>query len=306
MEESCIPSNIQWITHFLTNPKITNQNTIGSGICSVKAWTTIIWYLCRLVYPREISQATMMAGSSRWQSAVIGGNGAWRSRMRTMNPKSNRTCLYRRSDRGPVLLKQAAPSLPGESVSRGFADRGALEGYPSHYTSLLRRNFKNCLQELKEMAYVSLVWSVLEYCFCIWDPYQAKDISSPKHIKWHAACFVKYDYCATSSVTAMLSDLGWKALTTDLYTQIGNSTRLGERRADRFCYANDHISVHCPSFGSLPMCPDRLRLPSWLTIPAETGFGQLSQGSRYGSHHTPFHAFLETSWRIGNETLSTL
>ena len=33
-------------------------------------------------------------------------------------------------------LKQAAPSLPGESVSRGFADRGALEGYPSHYTSL--------------------------------------------------------------------------------------------------------------------------------------------------------------------------
>ena len=54
-------------------------------------------------YPREISQATMMAGSSRWQSAVIGGNGAWRACMRTMNPKSNRTCLYRRSDRGPVL-----------------------------------------------------------------------------------------------------------------------------------------------------------------------------------------------------------
>ena len=85
-----------------------------------------------------------------------------------------------------------------------------------------------------------------------------------------------------------------------------NGTRLGERRADRFCYANEPISVHCPSFGSLPMCPDRLRLPSWLTIPAETGLGQLSQGSRYGSHHAPFHAFLETSWRIGNETLSTL
>ena len=58
--------------------------------------------------PREISQATMMAGSSRWQSAVIGGNGAWRTRMRTMNLKSNRTCLYRRSDRGPVLGFTAA------------------------------------------------------------------------------------------------------------------------------------------------------------------------------------------------------
>ena len=35
-------------------------------------------------------------------------------------------------------LKQAARSLPGESVSRGFAGRGALEGYPSHYTSLVQ------------------------------------------------------------------------------------------------------------------------------------------------------------------------
>ena len=75
---------------------------LGQGLNN-PGWTTIIWHLCRLVYPREISQATMMAGSSRWQSGVIGGNGAWRSRMRTMNPKSNRTCLYRRSDRGPVL-----------------------------------------------------------------------------------------------------------------------------------------------------------------------------------------------------------
>ena len=33
-------------------------------------------------------------------------------------------------------LKQAARSLPGKSVSRGFAGRGALEDYPSHYTSL--------------------------------------------------------------------------------------------------------------------------------------------------------------------------
>ena len=35
-------------------------------------------------------------------------------------------------------LKQAARSLAGEPVSRGFAGRGALEGYPSHYTSLIQ------------------------------------------------------------------------------------------------------------------------------------------------------------------------
>ena len=38
-------------------------------------------------------------------------------------------------------LKQAARSLTGEPVSRGFAGRGALEGYPSHYTSLNEINY---------------------------------------------------------------------------------------------------------------------------------------------------------------------
>ena len=37
-------------------------------------------------------------------------------------------------------VKQAARSLPGESVSRWFAGRGAL-GYPSHYTSLVDTNW---------------------------------------------------------------------------------------------------------------------------------------------------------------------
>ena len=50
-------------------------------------------------------------------------------------------------------LKQAAPSLPGESVSRGFADRGDLEGYPSHYTSLIYGMLKICIFP------VSLLWT---------------------------------------------------------------------------------------------------------------------------------------------------
>ena len=37
-------------------------------------------------------------------------------------------------------LQQAAWSLTGEPVSRGFAGRGALEGYLSHYTSLVQHS----------------------------------------------------------------------------------------------------------------------------------------------------------------------
>ena len=55
------------------------------------------------------------------------------SRLVTQAAERERELARARSQR----LKQAARSLPGESVSRGFAGRGALEGYPSHYTSLL-------------------------------------------------------------------------------------------------------------------------------------------------------------------------
>ena len=57
---------------------------------------------------------------------------SWMSRPVTQAAKRERELARAHSQR----LKQATLSLPGESVSRGFADRGALEGYPSHYTSL--------------------------------------------------------------------------------------------------------------------------------------------------------------------------
>ena len=59
---------------------------------------------------------------------------SWMSRLVTQAAKRERELARAHSQR----LKQATLSLPGESVSRGFADRGALEGYPSHYTSLVR------------------------------------------------------------------------------------------------------------------------------------------------------------------------
>ena len=76
----------------------------------------------------------------------------WMSRLVTQAAKHERELARAHSQR----LKQATLSLPGESVSRGFADRGALEGYPSHYTSLIcltnRKvdsiNLWNCINEM--------------------------------------------------------------------------------------------------------------------------------------------------------------
>ena len=64
---------------------------------------------------------------------------SWMSRLVTQAAKRERELARAHSQR----LKQATLSLPGESVSRGFADRGALEGYPSHYTSLVKFESKH-------------------------------------------------------------------------------------------------------------------------------------------------------------------
>ena len=68
------------------------------------------------------------------------------------------------------------------------------------------------ISKLKETAYLSLVRSTLEYAATIWDPYYVRDIDSLEQVQRRAARFTTGDYHTTSSVTAMLAELGWKRL----------------------------------------------------------------------------------------------
>ena len=83
------------------------------------------------------------------------------SRLVTQATERERELARARSQR----LKQAAWSLAGESVSRGFAGRGALEGYPSHYTSLCDCRILNYMLSpgLSELIMKSIL-----YCSHIW------------------------------------------------------------------------------------------------------------------------------------------
>ena len=73
----------------------------------------------------------------------------------------------------------------------------------------IQRNLKHANCSLKELAYASLVRSILRYSSTVWDPFYQKDID---RVQRRAARFVLNDNKPLSSVTSMVSQLGWKPL----------------------------------------------------------------------------------------------
>ena len=78
----------------------------------------------------------------------------------------------------------------------------------------LRRNLKNCHEECRKLAYISLVRSTLEYGSSIWDAYLQKDINSIEKVQRQAARFIKGDHksCEEGCVTNILNDLDLPSL----------------------------------------------------------------------------------------------
>ena len=58
----------------------------------------------------------------------------------------------------------------------------------------IKRNLRFCPTNCKQLAYISLVRSIVEYGGAIWDPYLIKDINSLENVQRRAARFISNDY----------------------------------------------------------------------------------------------------------------
>ena len=76
----------------------------------------------------------------------------------------------------------------------------------------LRRNVRISSPTIKSQAYFSLVRPILEYASPVWDPYTKRNIDKIEMIQRRAARYVSNRFHNTSSVTNMLSTLGWRSL----------------------------------------------------------------------------------------------
>jgi ribonuclease P/MRP protein subunit RPP40 len=94
-----------------------------------------------------------------------------------------------------------------------------VTGKANKVLGVIRRNFKECPQELREIAYFSMVRSILDHASAIWDPHLANNVTKVDQVQRRAARFVKHEYRIYNkeeqqynSVTKMINELGCKDL----------------------------------------------------------------------------------------------
>ena len=116
---------------------------------------------------------------------------------------------------GHVLSKVSTTDYLGVTFSQDLqwsTHINKITNKANRTIGFLRRNLKYSPTPLKELAYVSLVRSKLEYSCAAWDPFLIKDINELESVQRRAARFVCRDYKRDSSVTEMMQKLGWQSL----------------------------------------------------------------------------------------------
>ena len=82
----------------------------------------------------------------------------------------------------------------------------------SRTLGLLRRTLSPCKQEVKAKAYQTLIRPQLEYAAETWNPHTLDGVNCLEKIQRASARFVYGDYRRTTSVTHLITTLGWDSL----------------------------------------------------------------------------------------------
>ena len=120
---------------------------------------------------------------------------------------------------GVTLSSVTEAKYLGITLSNNYGNRSSQ--WKPHITGIaskanqnlgfLRRNLKGSPYKLRELGYLTLVRSSLEYCGAIWDPTVKAEADQLEAVQRRAARWARGAY-GIVSVTALLKDLKWKNL----------------------------------------------------------------------------------------------
>ena len=108
----------------------------------------------------------------------------------------------------------------GVTISKDLSWNSHIENITVHANRTLgfvKRNIKTKNQEIRTIAYNTLVRPQVEYASAVWSPYTKENMNKIEMLQRRAARWVCNDYSLYSSVTDMLSNLGWRSLELQRY-----------------------------------------------------------------------------------------
>ena len=116
---------------------------------------------------------------------------------------------------GQVLESVAGSKYLGVKISSNLSFNNHTQSITtsaSRSLGFLTRNIRTQNPALREMAYKTLVHSLVEYSSTVWSPYTDQNIDKLEMIQRRAARWTPNNYSTYVSVTEMLQSLSWRSL----------------------------------------------------------------------------------------------
>ena len=120
---------------------------------------------------------------------------------------------------GEVIKSVDSAKYLGVTISNNYGNRSSP--WKAHITQLaakahqrlgfVRRSLRGASYSHREMAYLSLVRSLMDYAGAVWDPVETIEADKLEQVQRHAARWATGSW-GVVSVTALLGELGWEDL----------------------------------------------------------------------------------------------
>ena len=125
------------------------------------------------------------------------------------------TATFAYSLHGQVLMEVKFAKYLGVTISNDMTWNNHIDNTAakaSKKLTFLKRNIKVKDSTLKEKVYKAIIRPTVEHCATVWDPHNKTQAATTEKVQRRATRWVTGQFHNMSSVSDMLSDLGWRDL----------------------------------------------------------------------------------------------
>ena len=160
---------------------------------------------------------------------------------RSLKPLMSQYTLH-----GQVLESVDSAKYLGVNISQDLSWNhhvNEITGKANRTLGFIKRNVKTRNEQVKQLAYKTLVRPQVEYASSVWNPHTDQNILKLEMIQRRAARWVKNNYSPYDSVTSMLDNLGWRSL---------ENRRIDSRLIMFYKIIYGHVAIQIPTYFEKP------------------------------------------------------